>query len=255
MAVVQKVGDRKSGYHGFRIDGKMVRGLLPTLKRCFYPDYDQKNCKYGPLAPLVKGKRLPPRSHKGKILGSLVDEQVVKVVVFCTKFNIHPIFLAGDKPPSREIFENAYRHRVAVDLHKQMNDYTKRLFRTLDAWKLTPIEAQIPVGNASFRIGTAVDLLCRHEKGHKVVIEVKTGFDRYYRRFSGMLKPPFQKQDNSPRNQHQLQLAFSAQLYSSQVKEAVSAYVVRIHRTGESVYPLDKWAKEKIADAFKAIAS
>ena len=38
-------------------------------------------------------------------------------------------------------------------------------------------------------------------------LELKTGFENYYTCSSGKMSSPFQKQINSPYNQHQLQLA------------------------------------------------
>lgn len=244
-----RVANRKAGIFGFRLGNRKLRGLLPTLSARFYPDYNQRKCKYGPVSVPIK-KRTPGRI-RGSRLGTLVDKQATKLAKLCAEFNVGADVFAGEKAPAKSLFGS--KHRRPIKAWKEMHDYTRRLFRTLSAWKLKPIDAQVVVANADYNLATAVDMVCRRANGQIAVIELKTGFDRYLDRYCGQMRPPFAEQTDSARNQHQLQLAFGAQLYSSHIGESVTGYIIRIDRSRECVYPVAGWAMDGLAKGFNAL--
>ena len=238
---------------GFQIRGRFVRGLCPTLAKFFFPLYSRNAAKPAPNTSIRPQRSRPlTKSISGLQLGRKVDEQVQAIGAFCIQHLLPPECFAVDIPPSENSCGAAYRQ--ALIFYNGMHDYTHRFFKTLTVHGLDLVAVQSVVGSSYYKVATAVDVVCRKRTdGSLVIVELKTGYDRYYEHFCGRLLSPFETQVDSARNQHQLQLGFTAQLYASQHRRDVSGYVFRIHRDGESIYPLESWVRENIRSDFEAI--
>ena len=78
-------------------------------------------------------------------------------------------------------------------------------------------------------------------------LELKTGFETYYKHSSGKMKSPFQKQSNCPYNQHQLQLAATTAMYRMTTHKDHSlsqSIIMRFHSNGIEVIPLESWTQQ-----------
>ncbi|KAK3251045.1 hypothetical protein CYMTET_39589 [Cymbomonas tetramitiformis] len=101
---------------------------------------------------------------------------------------------------------------VSGRLHAMTRAAIDRLSRA----ELLPVDAQVMVGDSETLTRTAVDVLCvsKRDPQKTVLIEVKCGFDRYLSSSSGKMRFELEAVDNSPRNQHHLQLAVTRELYA-----------------------------------------
>jgi hypothetical protein len=238
---------------GFQIGGKFVRGLCPTLAKHFFPFFVRSKARPHPNTSVVAQRSKPfIRRQSGLQLGRKIDTEVQIRGQFCIRHGLGPECFAGLSLPIANLAgKEAHQMR---ELWKSTHDYSRRFFHTLVRWGLDIVGVQTVVGSAAHNLATAVDVVCRDKhSGGLVIVELKTGFDSYYEHFCGHLLSPFSDKFDSPHNQHQLQLGFTAQMYASQTQHDVTGFVVRIHKDGESVYPLESWVRENIRLAFEAI--
>lgn len=151
-------------------------GLLPWLKKTYYPHYkfDKKWSKGAPTGNL--------RGRKAMRRGSSVDRCMQRLV---------KTGRPGRATPEARLLVNWL----------ETNGYI-------------PFEAQKHVTSASGRVFTMVDLVCISSQGKYVVFELKTGFRGYYEKHSDTpMKAPWAHLDDSVKNQHQLQLWYSVDMY------------------------------------------
>jgi len=120
----------------------------------------------------------------------------------------------------------AVRHRIQT-LRGTLNKHTREIIRVLALRDLRPIQSQVVVCHEELRVGTAVDLVVHN------------------------MLSPFTKLNDSPHNQHMIQLALTlamyARVYGFKVQN-LEAYVIRSHAGGVTVYPLATWARMAIPD-------
>lgn len=187
--------------------GRQLAGITEPLHSEFYPNYTPVR-----LQSASSGRRGGGRSVSGSRRGTLVDSEVAQAV-------------NESRPP---------RHA-----------YTRLLFSALARAGLTPLAAQVPVGDPGSALGTGVDLVCSR-RGELYVLELKTGwnsvaYDLGSRRMRGL-----GSLQDSPRNQHLLQLLVTRYLFRATFGlQTCKAAVVRVSDDGVRFY--------KLSDSFLAL--
>ena len=167
------------GGKGFRIEGSgSACGITKLLQQTFYPNY-QYTGKCKQKFDYVTGAKR----------GTLVDVQIRDVV--------------------RAMFDDSYQRK-----HKTLHAYTKKILASLKVLDLTPAYAQCYVGDSQTKVATGVDLVCLDNATKRpVVIELKMGFNGTLDAGNGFMKSILQVYPNSPRYQHQAQLAVTYELF------------------------------------------
>ena len=86
-------------------------------------------------------------------------------------------------------------------------------------------------------LATLVDGVFVNERGRVVLVELKCGFEGYNDVGNGRMRPPFQRFTNAPKNQHQMQLAFTRCMFERTFPEfgRVDARIVRMTDRGAHV--------------------
>lgn len=232
----------------FLCEGRTLRGLHDFLSQTFYPTYDFKRANFGPVGPSPPVNQRAKTSEEGKRIGTLVDSQLRCITQMLGRHR--DLGLSVFIQPRLAVPARLRQDQTLQRLRNNLHLHTRRVVTGLHMLKLRPIASQLPVGHEILRVGTALDLLCIDIERHLVVVEIKSGFDTYYERHTlDRMRPPFQDKNDSPHNQHQLQLALSLLLFcrtynlpTSQVKGCV----LRTFHRGVVHYPLESWARERL---------
>lgn len=202
-------GGRPRGY-AFAGHGGNASGITELLRRCYYPDY-----RYRGGATGEKGK-----GPRGMRRGTKVDVEVRGVV---------RALAAGETwKPGR-------------DTHP----LTTKFVRALDVLGLEPVTAQTCVGDPGEGLATGVDLVAMDRKtGRLVLVELKCGFNGYNDRGTGPMRHELAGFMNSPRFQHQLQLAVTLELFVRTFGLAPqTAYVLCANDNGVAYHELEPAVK------------
>ena len=111
-----------------------------------------------------------------------------------------------------------------------------------------PLASQVALGCAQLRLGTRLDLLCLDHLNRLILIELKTGFDDYFRKYASRLQPPFQDMPASCYTKACLQLLCTTWLFLHRRPDAYrdhvfgGAYVLQVdHAFQVQSYALPKW--------------
>ena len=106
---------------------------------------------------------------------------------------------------------------------------------------LVPVGAQVVVRDEQVDLATLVDGVFVDQRGRVVLVELKCGFEGYNDVGNGRMRAPFQKFTNAPKNQHQLQLAFTRCMFERTFPEfgRVDARIVRMTDRGAHVTRID----------------
>lgn len=231
------------------ITGRTYSGLCPILMREFYPRYSYQKAQTfkatnpllnpsqytgiapTPLKPPPKRKGSSPKTkEKGMKLGIRVDNELTKVVGI----------LVETKVTVKKHITNLMKSPDPIPIHRR----TYLILRKLAQLRLRPIGSQVPVNGT--RVATFLDLLCIHElTGVYVVVQNKSGFERYHNNGSGSkLSAPYAAHSDCPRHQHHLQL-FSEMTMTSHTfslhGDKVSGLLIRVDDNKCSVEELLPW--------------
>jgi hypothetical protein len=261
-----------------------LKGITKVLQKRFYPRYTEARATHGPRDPRTdtresRAVRLAAGAN-GTELGRAVDGEVAQWTQLAWAHQLGwphlvPAVTAAapqgtwPRPPAR--LAPADRARL-VHLQQNANLYTRRFLAELQRRGLYPLAAQVPVGSLDARCGTAVDLVCvrtralgtaavrpgaRLAPGTPVVlIELKCGYDRTFRLYSGCMKAPLAHLRDSPLEQHQLQLLVTRILFQRTYRTAhpvADAAVVRVHGSGIEWVPQRAWTLEEEVAVFAAL--
>lgn len=120
--------------------------------------------------------------------------------------------------------------------------------RLVDALKekgYKPIQAQVAVADETLRLGTRVDLICEDiATQQKIFIEVKLGFDQYWRKAKtdAKMNSPYDDLTDAAEQHHWLQAAWSRYMLGKRGEspEIYQAYVLRISR--QDALPPHEWS-------------
>ena len=118
---------------------------------------------------------------------------------------------------------------------KRRDLLTKQIIDACDSWGWTPLESQVAVGIESARTATAFDLLCQNTKRELILIEVKTGFEGYWKTSKGqkLEHPAVAHVPSNPKTHAVLQAAVTS-IYTEATRGVAidHVYVLRSYSEG-----------------------
>jgi hypothetical protein len=208
-----------------RVERVVFKGITHKLSVTFWPNYVYEEAVKRP-------KRSPVFARRGMQRGIRLDQELQ----MCTNWmREHPQlkmidFLCPELvQPSRLSEKQIEPFKLMC---KSLDASTLRIVNFLNEHGLVFYQSQLPVASMFLQVATGVDLVCQHEgnRGENkpvVLIEIKSGGLGYYEKSNGLLKWPYQNQQNCPRNQHQLQLTLTRWLYEEDY--------LRLHRRPASI--------------------
>lgn len=137
-----------------------------------------------------------------------------------------------------------------------------QVLKTLSLAGLTPVRAQVRVTDATYGLGTGVDLLCTRRDGkttRHVIVEIKAGFNvpGAYDMSTGPMLRGLNDIPNSPRMQHKIQTVVTRALFMACHPEiaAVDACVLRVTDDGVHIHPVEKALFAKAPLILSALAA
>ncbi len=191
-----------------------VKGLLPALKRMFWPTYQYNEPSY----KNTKNTGLKSQKH-GIYRGDLVHTQI-------------------------ELYVNKGGLPILDSLYgdEGIHEFTVRALLALREWKLRPVVSELLVYDARSNVATKADLLCLNSKGELVLIEWKCGMDNYFFAANDTMRGPLENvYSNCPSNQAYIQLMFTKILlersYDLKIRRS---YVVQIKKGTIDPFSLPK---------------
>lgn len=199
------------------------RGLTRTLRSLFYPHYDMRRAMRRAGSRPGRDDRLRRRDQTAAMrLGMTVDRDVGKMV-------------AGRQT-------------------SRTNRLARYIMKAQEIWGWKPLASQVPIAMPSARILTLVDQISVDEDGGLVLLENKTGYRDYLNLACGPMEPPMQSVDDSPINQHHLQLMVErAMLRRVHGVHVAASYVLQVTQDGVFPYALPEWADALEAAVWKRI--
>ena len=197
-----------------RNGGGRPAGLIPKLKRAFWPNYQ---CAGTTSHKRFRRKKKTDIRHpsEGMRRGSAVHDQLE--------------LLTNGGP-------GALRRK-----QEALHAYTRKAVAGMKVWKWRPRRAELTVFDRVLNIATRADMLATGAKGQLILLEFKTGYDNYFECGSGAMCGPLRQHiSNSPKHQALLQLFFTRELiernYGVRIDES---YVVHIHCDGVTPHKLE----------------
>jgi hypothetical protein len=209
---------------------RRAKGITKLLKDTFYKDFKPV------YAPSPSTNRKKKRMKRGvKLTGQqllaqkLADDRIKGLKLGTT---VHQELCDWARLPSIE----AWRCK-----HPRPNMYTVKVIRALHRLRIEPLYGEWPIF-ADWGIATGIDIVgaSADYRGRLVLIEVKTGYEGYFKRGNGnMTRTPMKRVINSPMNQALLQCLIGRAILEREYGiEGVIGIVIRVHREGVNVYPI-----------------
>ncbi len=204
---------------------KRYKGVTTTAKRVFYRDYVYRHVsaskKHG------GGTSTCMDLSTGMERGKEVDHQISN--------------WANEPEPPRK--PHVYSEKIAAAILKL---------------GLVPIGGQVPVYDDDLMIATAADLVCYSKKNNCLVLcEIKCGWNGSgaYKKASGRMHSAMSAFDNSPANQHQIQLGMTHYLFGVTFgTTSHESYVVRCADRGVYFYKLEDSVMSRIGKVCTAMS-
>lgn len=227
-----------------RMNGKpkTVKGLVPSLRKVFYDQYNYLK------ANTKTGKR---RKKKVRREEEEDEEDVVKDVYGGTVRGtiVHKQLAMLAENCSLEEFQSQF---IAV------HPYTIKGFKFLKEMGLTPIAAEVPIGDPNMMVGTAIDMICLDPNERVVLIEWKTGMDESFTKGDKNMDGPALL-NNCPMNQACLQLLFGKMMLERNygLRSSIDL-VVHIRKDGVKPIPIPEnilAQKTRLYEYFESIIS
>lgn len=213
----------------FTINGKAVAGVHPTLQSLFYPNYSFHAARN---RGAIAGTQHQPHTYYGRATGIRLDNSI--------ETTVDRFVETGQRPKLSKLTRQcAYFWQVCQQ----------------KGW--VPIGSQIPVGCPTLRVATRVDAVCcEAATGNIVVLEIKSGYT-YYKEGNGMLSAPYTDHNNSPLNQHHLQLLLNKVLYQRTFPRHIIShcYILRFEAHLVDLHPLASWAVQHTEPFLRKIES
>jgi len=208
LAVDAPVFDAERG--AFTRDGVRLSGLLPTLKRLFYPTF------------------VHTRRKKPKWLRSAVSRPRVTVE---RGIRIHDAL--GEWCTTGTLPRDSLARQIAVAL-------TTRGIRL--------VACEVPIAYTQARVATAIDAIGEDAHGNSVILEFKAGYQRSVRD-RGTLSHVHPRVPSTPLNHATLQLAMTRAILAAEYHvDASQCLLVISNGTGVTLRSLPKWAREVRAE-------
>lgn len=235
--------------NGYTLNGKLMRGVVETCRRLWYPSYTYESAVHGPIrAAPPADKRRAESKDSGKSRGSAVDHQITSIVHFIHTYCIDPRWMLFPESHRSQLdavrwVDKADKGRFWRLLDDSMHVFCRTFLNVLVQKQWLPISTQIICASSEARLATAVDVVA-FQKGNPnqhILLEIKCGYYKYLKRYSqSHMLVPFQAWNDCPLHQFYLQLSMTRRLYERTYRLAMPprAYVVVMHEHGADVYEL-----------------
>lgn len=216
-----RIINTKGAYYYLNAQGKYVilSGLLPRLRKTFFPETNIFNLLKKPKITGVKKRGKKPKSavkpkrakegkgwHYGKIRGTVVHQELEDFVLL-----------------DRKNF---------LKKHGSLHHLTHKILTfIIDTMKWQPLRSEFNIFDEGLGIGTSVDFTGTNEKGELVLVELKCGFTGYFDRSQGPMLRSLHKLSDSPHHQANLQIITAALLimrHHGIPLDAMRLYVLRV---------------------------
>jgi hypothetical protein len=247
------------------------RALLRQLQDHFYPAYqfERATVVSRPLrTPVTKPRRAPKLTLDEKriracTIGTNVDTFIGTIVQLIRR---HGCLGVADFMRDEDAQYPALDDQHTLDqiryIRKHMREGVRRILQyfVLRGW--TPIHSQMVVSWPEARLATMADVVCRDQNGNHIVVEIKTGYKeaQLHSHTKFRMQPPFHLLDDSPYNQHLLQVAFTRHMYCRSIgvsadSPAVHARIIRSRPAGIETNELKSDISAAVAAALEVIAA
>ena len=248
-------------------DGKRLKGLLSLLQSNFYPHYSYQAATLdgGDGKPIIKLAKGDKKIRGGMNMGRRLDRSVQQSIQLLRTYHV-PVecmwerkdYLAASKAITvkthklwlKQIFNSN------TSKHKSKSPYVKLFWQTMRDLKLRPMATQVAVRHSKLPMGTLADVVCQDNEQRYHVVELKTGFEKYYYKHTPIkMSYPFGEQNDCPHNQHQLQLTATHEMYRQTfpAHKVGDPLLLRFHSAGVHVVPRKPWAASATDEMFKMI--
>jgi hypothetical protein len=227
-------------------DGRSVtcKGLLPALSATFYPQYDyfdaqnsdarrnkgadaanddDEDFSSAGVTALVKSAKAQ-MGLKSRELGSHIDKE-------------HSLVASMEYASATE------KRKIALQIEAGgCCIFTELLLKSKACWGWKTIKTQFVIRDPLSGIATMIDEVC-HDKLHRlIIVEHKYGYETYRDKANFMMMEPLEDIENSPRNQHFLQIGWAALVLKKIWQVDVhAAFVVYITDAMCEPVPLPAW--------------
>jgi hypothetical protein len=143
-------------------------------------------------------------------------------------------------PPAEIAITAKKRSKVVpppAKTNSERHVFSRAFITLMHKLKLRPIGAQVVCRCAICDIATLIDAVFIDKNNCVVLVELKCGFEGYIDEFTGNMQGVFKSLTNAPKNQHQIQVAFSRCMFERTFPElgAIDALVVRMTTSGAHV--------------------
>jgi hypothetical protein len=143
-------------YYYIETNGKIkpLKGLLPSLKNCFWKDINYNNISI----KISKTKKNTSKNY-GRYFGSIIGTEIHKQL---------NDFLLFDEVNF-------------LKLHYNLHPWAKKIFNLILKNNWLPIKSEFNIFDSKLNIGTSVDMICFCKNTGKIIaIEIKTGYQNYF---------------------------------------------------------------------------
>lgn len=186
---------------------QILTGLLPRLRKTFFPDSNIfKLLKQSSTKGIKKKKKASKGIHYGKLRGTIVHQEIEDFIFLDSK-NFRK------KHPSIHV----YTHRIL-----------KFILETMQ-WRL--LRSEFDICDEKLRIGTSVDIVAVTNQGKLVLLEIKCGYNGYFDNYDNYMRGTLRKLTNSPHHQANIQLITEAVLIVKNHQISLNdllLYVIRV---------------------------
>jgi hypothetical protein len=253
---------------------RWVRGVCDSNKAAFFPRYSfERATRHAEIShtfntnnsmPLATGRTRGPAGVRGSSIGRghLLDAQMGRTMGYFKRFRLPREYFydaAARDAWTKTAVPDAVRRYCA-----NICGHAKACWQTFQRIGLVPVAHQLAVGCMRLRRGTMLDLVCKDEAGLFVPVELKSGFNSYYYKWTGhYMRAPFGAQTDCVFNQHQLQLLVSAELYRRSYwrsePERMGVPLLMRFRTdpdgnvASDVHPLREWATDALPQVVRRL--
>ncbi len=243
----------KGAYYYVDTNGKyqLLSGLLPRLRRTFFPDINIFNVLKKPSSSsknnvLIKktsrtrGQKASKKAkvlgskgwHYGKIRGTTVHQEIEDFIFLDSK--------------------------AFIKKHETIHPYTQKILTFIletMGWRL--LRAEFDIYDEALRIGTSIDIVAVKTNGQLVLIEVKCGFSEYFDHDDGYMHGALHKLTNSPHHQANVQLITEALLVVRHHEiplDQLLLYVIRVDDHGLYHYHINnEYVRKKGAKIYNEL--
>lgn len=215
----KRIINTKGAYYYLNAQGKYVllSGLLPRLRKTFFPETNIFNLLKKPKNGITKTKKRRRQAtskpkkeskgwHYGKIRGTVVHQELEDFILL-----------------DRKNF---------LKKHGSLHQLTHRILTfIIDTMKWQPLRSEFSVFDEALNIGTSIDFVGVNKQGELILVELKCGFTGYFDRAQGPMRHSLHKLSDSPHHQANLQIITAALFLTMHHRiplDAMRLYVLRV---------------------------